>query len=308
MTLHVGIIGAGALGRAYAAALHRAGCDISLVVREGSGEATFDAERVGLRSRHDRVTARTSTRTPNADVLLVAVRAENVASPMIEDLERTAAPVVIVTPMLSPHTETLWSQLSRRQFAMPSLVAERRGDDVRYLVPPLSATLLGKEAKHDDALRTLSKALRRGGVRTRFVSDVVATNRASTLAFFPLQQALATLPSFERWSSAPGFLECVAAAQRACRRFAKQLGPVDPGVRILAWALSSPVRLGLVARLGPRVSPFVAGFLEQHFGRKMVTQTALLAEGVRELMDARGMSTEQQVKVLPPPLQSKQLR
>ncbi len=283
--MHVSILGAGALGRAYAAALCRAKCEVTLIKRtQPAGRSRFTARRHGLLSRRDVVEVNTSPHVPACDLVVVAVRAENVDDALLDSLGGHQGPVVVLTPMLARATTELWATLPHCVPAMPNVLSSWEGDQLDYWAPPLTQTLLDASSKHDPLVGDFARRVRRGGIGVRFGENVTDVSRATTIAFMPLQLAAVAEPRVTRWHENSAFIRRVAAGLRTSRRLALDVAPPDLGIRIGTWVLSSPLALRLFSRVALRVWPPAARYLASHFGEKLKDQTARFERELRELV------------------------
>ncbi len=305
--MHVAVLGAGALGRAYAATLSRTGCKLTLVTRHGEESSSFWATQVGLWTRRWSVEVSVSTSLPDCDAVLVTVRAENVDQELLRRLGDCDAPAIVLTPVMSEQTAARWQELPRAYGAMASLLSEAHGQDVEFLVPPVSRTLVSADAQTEPGVVELVRRLKRAGVGTKFVRHLERDARATNLAFFPLQMAAAAVPDMGQWPARRDVLAALAGAQTEARRLAAELGRPDLGVRVLAWICSSAWRLAWLLRLAPVLSPFVFGFLQHHFGQKLPAQTALFTSEVRQLAASAGLDEGATQRLLPPVLAPRQL-
>jgi len=298
--MHVAIVGAGALGMAYAAVLQRAGCQLTLVVRKLGVPGTYRAKRIGVLTRWTQVSAQVQTTLPRCDVALLTVRAENVNPELLKQLARLGAPTVALTPSLEEPEVRLaqpgWV------WAMPSVLALREGPLVEYYVPPLARTRFDASARGHEVIQRLRKSLNRGGVSTAFTADVQQFNRITTLRFFPLQLAIAREPNLARWSRTPGFSQALRSALRVAGKLSSSMGRADPAIRLAAWALGQPGALWAFSRGLGAFAPWGARFLTQHFGHKLRVQTLQFAAQVPQLALAANLNQADVAQLLPGPL------
>jgi hypothetical protein len=293
--IHVGILGAGALGLSYAAALATAGAKVTLQLRRG-GSGSYRIER--RFGRAERLQFETTASLPVCDVLFVALRAENVDDALLAELERAQVPIVSVSPMLSRLELERWQRLPYFVGAAPALVAALKGDVVEYWSPPLQATTVDARGQSFASVSELVTLLNRGKVPTRFRSNVAERTRATTLAFFPLQNALLLRPRIADWRRDAEWLRRVARGFAVARRVALRLSRIDLEPRLAIWALSQRWGVWAFSLLAPNLVPQLAEFLSAHFGHKLEAQTTMFARVLSDEAESYGLSPSELSELL----------
>ncbi len=297
--MHAVLIGAGALGRLYGVHLAAGGADVSFVVRESrpAGDDPFIVERFyGPSQRLILERPRRVTRVPDdADLLLLAVRAEHLTGPLTRALTLAPpVPIIALTPLLPPSLARLEAALGRRVIVALPAVASRLDADrvVRYFVPPLSETSIDRDAAEDPLVRELVETLTRAGLPSGFKANVRDRNPATTILFYPLSLALALAGSMARLLSDRPLL---TRALRACRELApiaRAVGPVEPGVSLLVRC-STPRLLRAGIGAARWILPDLVTFIEDHFGTKLSSQHLCLGRQISELAEAHSITTPQ---------------
>jgi hypothetical protein len=273
--MRVAVVGAGALGRGYGAALQSVGCDVVWVARKAAPRAAFYVERAGLFSRQRELHTELLAELPRCDLALVTLRAEDVTEALLSALHGLERPVVLLSPLVSSAVAERWSALPLLVPATPSLVAEWMPPTLHAWVPPLSVTWLDASGQRFETVQKFAELLSQAGIRTRFGRQVLLQSRVTTMLFFPGQQALRCKPHINTWRQQPGWLSRVARGFQLSRKLVANQG-VFPGLslRLAAYVLSFTPALYLLSVLLPLLVPRLARFLEHHFGHKLQAQTA----------------------------------
>lgn len=285
--LHVCILGAGALGQAYALTCARGGARVTLVGRAHQAtQRGVQGQRLTFPRRHETAEAEWVTALPHdSDVILVCVRMDQVNDSLLSDLAEAAGPstaVVFVTPLPPRMAEHVRSKLPHGQSAMPSLIAEFSGGEVAYWVAP-TATLFSVDESSRPSVTRLIEVLKRGGVPSRIKAELRAHADATTIAFFPIQLGFLREPKMSAWRSVPGLVPALASALGRTLALAKRIGQGDRGLMLLMWLLSTTWILALTSALLPRIMPRFATYLGKHFGEKLRAQHVALYAEVTEL-------------------------
>jgi hypothetical protein len=272
--MHVSIVGPGALGRAYAAILHLAGCRITWVARSENTEPRVVCERLGIGARRFEFAGDVQLHVPRCDLVLVTLRAEDVSEELVSELaNKSRAPVVVFSPLVSKANAARWQNSADLLAATPALVAEWRPPQLRYWVPPSAVTWIDDKGKHLPSVQELVRCLRQAGVASRFRARVWEYNRATTVLFFPLQQALLLRPVVLDWRRDTAWLRRVARGFVQSRALLGSTSQLDTSLRLLAWALSRPLLLGAAVWIAPAVGSRLIAFVQDHFGHKLQAQT-----------------------------------
>jgi hypothetical protein len=277
--IHVGIVGAGALGLGYAAALASAGARITLISRRKIAGRFTIARRF---ARERELQLHVSDALVPCDVLFVTLRAEDVVDSLLSALSAAKVPVVLLSPLVSEAELQRWRTLPGLVAGAPSLVAALHGTRLEYWVPPLQATTLDDVGKAQPAVVMLRRLLQRGGVPTQFRAHGLELSRATTLAFFPLQRALLARPALGEWRHDSAWCRRLARGFRISRRVALELHAMDLAPRLATRILATPQGVWLTSLLLSVCVPSLAAFLGDHFGRKLKAQTTMFGESLRK--------------------------
>ena len=282
----------------FAAALQQGGATVVLVSRHESGLSSFQLVRQGLFSGQKRVEIPITTALPEADITLISVRGEQLDGAAGEALwarlKERRAPVVMLSPVLKRGAEHWKARLPNVVLSLPAIAVRWHPERAQlcYWSSPLAITLL--EMPRGEAAQALIRRLRdlltQGGIKAKLSDTVESDGPATTVAFFPFQVALASNNHLRSWGQDPDLIRQLTAALRECRTFARRMGRVDPGVALMAWALSQTWLLRCFCAIVPRVLPDLTEFLEFHFGPKLMAQHRLFAHEIEHQAAAWGAS------------------
>jgi 2-dehydropantoate 2-reductase len=279
--VRVAVIGAGALGRTYGVALAQGGADVAFVVQDPRRHAgPIRTQELPNGLVREIAVPRVTVELPDADVALLCVRAEQIASVMRGVLSDSPVPIVSLTPLL-PRSLAAIAAVSQAGVApaMPSVAAEPRGAVIAYFRLPLTPTRIDREGCSSPALILLADALTRGGIPARIEANASARNAATTVAFFPLGVALSLAGSARRLAHDVPLLNLMQASCRECGVVARRIGPVEPGVALLVRLLA-PGAVAAITAVASWASPRALGFLEDHFGSKLSAQHGVLGDEI----------------------------
>lgn len=287
-TMHVIIVGAGALGRTYGVHLASAGATVSFLVRPErmSERAAYVVEP--LNGRGPALTLkepRNVVRVPDdAGVVLLAVRREHM-TPGLQAILRDApaVPLIALTPLL-PESEARLAGLIQGPclVALPTVAARSDAHCTQFFVPPLAKTLIESELGQPDIVQQLIDALNRGGLPCAWSRGVRRRNPATTIAFYPLTLGLSLAGCMDRFTRDRELCALTLAAVREALDLAARIGPVTPPLRLaLRWANARLLRF--VVRAARLAAPTVTQLLEEHFAVKLSAQHRVLGEEIVEL-------------------------
>lgn len=299
-TMHVVLIGAGALGTVYGVRTAASGAaTVSFVLRPGRevpASSSMQIERVERSERQTLVEPSWTRSIPNsAHVVVLAIRADNLDDSLSDQLLRgPSVPVVSLTPLLPSSVEHLRSLArGRLTVGMPGVVARRSSKDVvRYWLPRVAPTLIDSRSSTDRAVRDLVDVLVTAGIPTRFEQNVETLNQAAMIAFLPWVLLLdASGGAVDRALASRARLQLTLDASDECRHLALQVGrtPVWAGL-LLRFLGRRWLRVGIT--LARRAYPESIRFVEQHFGHKTHAQNIRLAVEILSLGQQHGIKME----------------
>jgi 2-dehydropantoate 2-reductase len=298
--MRITIIGAGVLGQVYGTHLATAGADVSFLVR-GSRAAEDRPFRLAQQNgahRQDTLDHPQRVREIPArtGVVLVAVRADQLTVTEGEDalapkLRATAAPIVVLTPLLPPPRRSLEAALGRRVVpAMPSVAGwEDEEGLVRYWAPAIASTLIEAPASSDEhELELLARKLTGAGLPARLEREVGALNAATTIAFFPLIAAIAPSGSVDAVLADAELLTTTLEAAHETDKLALSVGKPASWAHVLTRYVG-PFTLKAGVALGRRLAPEAVRFVEHHFGPKLLGQHLAMGETILAMASERSM-------------------
>ncbi|MEN9581368.1 MAG: hypothetical protein RJA70_4377 [Pseudomonadota bacterium] len=296
--MRIAVIGAGALGRAFAAALRRAGADVTLVTRQGHEQsAQFTVCHRGLWDQLRAVTLPVSSTLPVAELYLLAIRGEQLeetqVEPLLAALRETQMPVLLLSPVLPAGAARMRERLPEVILSMPAVACHWHPEHQRldFWSSRFAPTEIEPSTRTPGASRTFVRLLRRGGIAARVTPDVARAGVATTVAFFPLQVAVVAGGRLLSWPRTPELLQQIGLALREASTLARQLGPIALGIRVLVGLASFPSLLRLGCRVVPYLQPSLVRFLEHHFGPKLLAQHRLFTAQIAQLGLEHGCPT-----------------
>jgi 2-dehydropantoate 2-reductase len=291
--MKVAVYGAGALGGVYGVRLAvRGHVDVTFVVRPARVSSTepIVIEKVRGDERETLVSPRRVAIVPeDSDVILLAVGTEELDS-VKDALSSSDAPVVILTPMFPEDWARVRRALGERALsAMPNVVAYTRRDGViRYWLPPVAMKI--DEPRRDspsaDAVRELTEALCRAGLRARLELGVHEKNPATTVCFIAFAAALSVAGSVEALVADDALLSLAARACREGVSLSHRIGEPEPWARLSPLVSAPWAARAWLGMLG-RVSPEGLFYAEEHFGRKLRAQHRVMIAEMIELARER---------------------
>jgi ketopantoate reductase len=298
--VHVAIVGAGALGRVYGVRLaQRGGATVTLVVRperarqrqpiriehiDGDGEVDTWSEP-----------ALAATVPEGADVVLVAVRTDQLDGSLDAILDRSNALIVVLAPMMPADASRLGARYaSRLRAAMVGVVAYvNAAGTCRYWLPRSATTLIddGGGAAATPAAEDLAKALVLAGIRTRIEPRVQESNLATTVAIVPAAMGIDAAGSIDALLADKKLRDLTVAAVKEGLALSGKLGT---GASWLGYVTpfvgTTMLRVGV--SLGRSASPEAFAYVEEHFGRKLHAQNVAMGREVIELARSKGVGCE----------------
>lgn len=296
--MHVAIVGAGALGRVYGVRLAGVGIGVSFVVRPAKARSAepMRIERIdGNRATHEIAKPELVASIPShADVVLVAVRAEQVDAPLEALLEaRPAVPIVMMTPLMPAVFERLVRGLGMRVLAaMPGVVAYITDQGVtRYWLPRVAPTLVDEPRPPVAVVNELVHALTASGLPARLELGVHEMNPATTVSFIPLAMAIDAAGGIDPLLSDNALLKVALAAANEGFELSRRIGKSASWVGLLTrFAGPRMIRLGV--GLARRGAPEAVSYVETHFGRKLHAQNVAMADAMVDLAHQKGVKSD----------------
>lgn len=291
---HIAVLGKGALGRVYGAALAHAERRVSFVVPERQlsrgGRLVVRQRQTGRELEIAEPTL--VTRIPaDADAALVCLRLEDLESTHELLAGRTGLPVFVLTPAFPEMLEALEARTGVACSAgIPGIAADHLPNGVTEYWPlPLARTLFDVNHLGRERVGELCALLGQSDLVATPSTHVAERNAATTAAFYPITVGVAVAGSFARLAADRELTELTTRACRETVELGRQLGRIDPGVRLLV-ALLGGARLGWAARLFPSVAPQSATFFEDHFGHKLNAQHQTLGAAIVGAAERRGLA------------------
>ncbi|MDB4996689.1 MAG: oxidoreductase, partial [Myxococcaceae bacterium] len=275
--MHVAIVGAGALGIVYGTLLAKVGVAVTFVVRPArvADEQPFILERVdGDQARHTFATPpRASAVPPDADVVLVCVRAEQIDDALVALLAPSSAPAVFLTPMFPKDLAVAQAGLGDRVIpAMPSVVAYfATTGAVRFWLPGVAVTQIEETKPRRVEIEALVKSLVEAGISSRIEMGVHETNMATTVTFIPVTMGIDAAGGIDRLMENGELLDIVLRAVDEGIVLGRTVGKAA-GWSDIFMKFLSPFTLRVGIGLAKRRSPEAVLYVEEHFGRKLHVQ------------------------------------
>jgi ketopantoate reductase len=302
--MRVAIVGAGALGTAYGGRLALlGGCDVSVVARETAPPSLAELERVeNGEALRWAMPGRLTTAPTGADVILVFVRYEQLAS-VPARVTGSSAPIVVMTPMMPCDHALLSAALpGRLRTGMPGVVAYRNeAGATRYWLPSAATTLVedrlaateraggsdGASDGADDPVRDLVRCLGRAAIGAKLATDVLARNVATTVSFIPLAMALDAAGSIDALLHHHALLSLAFEAVDEGRELGRAVGKAEPWASALLRFVG-PITLKVGVGLARSRAPEALAYVEGHFGRKLHAQNVAMARTMIDLAVEKG--------------------
>lgn len=296
--MHVAIVGAGALGTLYGVRLaRRAGVNVTFVVRASRASETsplaLEQVKGGARDVLE-APVRSAVVPADADVVMLAVGTEDLDA-VRAVLGESDAPVVVLTPMMPEDFRRLRAAFGERVLAaMPGVVAYLRKEDgvVRAWFPP-QPTLIDEPRAGEASVvvHELVRALRAADLPANLELGVHEKNPATTVCFIGVAMTIALAGSVAALERDEALLDLAVRSCREGRALAPRIGRADPKLALGTALLSVPA-LRLAFAVLRRLSPESIFYAEEHFGRKLRDQHAVMAREIVALADARGLPSD----------------
>lgn len=282
--MNITVVGAGALGAVYGTKLAHAARVVFVVRDLGRAPRLIHIERVNGAPPHGDSLASPifATEIPsNTDVIVCAVRVDQLNDALIDRLGRANKPVVMLPPML--HALPIPTVA-----AMPGVIAyepnetphERR---VRYWTPKTSPTLL-------TGLPELAALMNEVGLPAA-VSENAGVHQATvTISFFPILLGIAAAGgSIEAMANDKQIMKLGFAATKEARAIAQTIGDL-PSWANAFFKFATPLTAKLGINLGRSRAPEAFVYLEKHFGRKLRGQNLALFRDIERLAVERAFA------------------
>jgi ketopantoate reductase len=282
--MRVAIVGAGALGTVYAVhlACHGA-CEVDLVARRPAPKTIVRVIRVGDGDTIEWLSSERVDHVPRtADVIIACVRYDQLDT-IIDRVASSAAPVVVMTPMMPQDHAHLSTALPGRVVAaMPGVIAYESGPGTfRYWLPRQATTLIDARSP-GGAERELAVRLESAGIRTRLEPGVLGRNVATTVSFVPIAMAIDAGGGIDALLADRTLLALAVDAADEGRTLARSLGEAEAWASMLLRFVR-PFVLRVGVGLARSRLPEAVTYVENHFGRKLHTQNVLMAQRIIEL-------------------------
>jgi hypothetical protein len=305
--VHIAIIGAGALGRVYGARLsERATCDVTLVVRPGRvRQEPVRIERIdGDRAVDTWSPSVMASAVPkDADVVLVAVRAEQLDASLDRLLEATSAPIAVLTPMMPQDFERLNALYGLRlRAAMAGAVAYvNESGACRYWLPRMAATLIDqlvpKPARappgtdESPAFVDLVRTLVASGMSARLELGVHELNPATTVSIVPAAMGIDAAGGIDPLLGDPALLRLTLDAIQEGLTLAARIGKTASWIAyFMPFVGKRMLRVG--ASIAKSRAPEALRYVDLHFGRKLHAQNVAMAHSVLDLAKTKGTPSD----------------
>jgi ketopantoate reductase len=297
--VHVAIVGAGALGRVFGVRLsQRGGATVTLVVRprEAQRRHPIRIEHIDGDGAIDTWSepALAAAVPEGADVVLVAVRTDQLDASLDALLDRSQALVVVLAPMMPADATRLGARYGARlRPAMVGVVAYvNPAGSCRYWLPRSATTLIddGGAAK-TPAAEDLAKALVTAGIRTKIEPHVQESNLATTVAIVPAAMGIDAAGSIDALLADKKLRDLTVAAVKEGLALSAKLGTSASWLGyVTPFVGTTMLRVGV--SLGRSASPEAFAYVEEHFGRKLHAQNVAMGREVIELAKSRGLRCE----------------
>ena len=195
--MHVAVFGAGALGCVYGVRLAtRTQTSVTFIVRPARVDSRepLVIERVkNTKDRRDEIASpvRASEVPQDADVILLAVGTDDLEA-IGPILDRSSAPIVVLTPMMPDDYARMRSAFGSRVLAtMAGIVAYAKNGVVRYWMPPVPTRIDEPRAGDDgEVVRALTKLFCESGIDAQLELAVHESNPATTVCMIPIGRAV----------------------------------------------------------------------------------------------------------------------
>jgi ketopantoate reductase len=281
--MRVAIVGAGALGTVYAAHLAcRAACEVDLVARPAP-RTVLRVIRVGDGDTIEWPSNERLDHVPRtADVIMACVRYEQLDT-IVDRVAGSAAPVVVMTPMMPQDHARLSTAMPRRIVAaMPGVLAYESGPSTfRYWLPRPATTLI-ETRPPGGAEGELALRLESAGIRTRLEPGVLGRSVATTVSFVPIAMAIDAGGGIDALLADGALLALAVDATDEGRKLGRSLGEVEAWASMLLRFVR-PFVLKVGVGLARSRFPEGVTYVETHFGRKLHTQNVLMAQRMVQL-------------------------
>jgi ketopantoate reductase len=293
--VHIAIVGAGALGRAYGVRLAvRAKSDVTLVVRS---EHAADSRSLRIvRIDGDRAEdawerpVRSIAIPAHADVVLVTVRVEQLDAALDRVLDSgPPVPVIVLTPMMPNDFTRLSARHGRLVLAaMPGIVAYVNEEGTcRYWLPRVAPTLIDEPRPANAAVHELVKELADAGIAARLEFGVHEANPATTVAFIPLAMAIDAAGSIDSLLADKALRDLALRAVREGLELSRRIGQAAAWAGALA-RFTGPTTLRVGVAVAKSRYPEAVAYVEEHFGTKLHAQNLVMAAAMVDLAREKG--------------------
>jgi 2-dehydropantoate 2-reductase len=290
--VHVAIVGAGALGQVFGVRLaSRGGAEVTFVVRSDRRARAMRIERIDAGQEQDTLESpRFATAIPSgADVVLVAVREEQLDASIDVLLDASSALVVVLTPMMPKDSQRLLARHGTRlRPAMVGVVAYLNDEgSCRYWLPRSAPTRIDSTSGFTPALRELAGCLGTAGIDTRLEPHVNESNLATTVAIVPAAMGIDAAGSIDALLEDRALRDLVIAAIKEGLALSGRIGKGASWLALLTPFIGKTM-LKVGVSLGKSRSPEAFTYVQEHFGRKLHAQNLTMGRAVIELAKSKG--------------------
>jgi ketopantoate reductase len=288
--MRVAVVGAGALGSVYGARLAcLSGCDVEVVARAPGPERVTRLECVHDETTLEWAPARSERVSADTQVVVVCVRYEYLDS-VVDRVEGSAAPVVVMTPMMPQDAERLSAAMpGRLVVAMPSVTAyENAAHAIRYWLPHGSTTLVESTLPGPGpVLAKLVADLEKAGISAKLERNVLDRSVATTMAILPLAMAVDLAGGIDAVLADHALLSLARDAAEEGSRLGATVGKAERWASMLPRFIG-PRMLKAAAAVTRSRFPETLTYVEHHFAGKLRAQNLLLGARILELAKQRG--------------------
>jgi hypothetical protein len=263
---------------------------VRVVTRAPSAASVIHLECVHDEKRLEWAVPARVERTPaDAQVILVCVRYEYLDA-VVERVASSAAPVVIMTPLMPQDLTRLSAAMPNRVVvAMPSVTAyQNAANTIRYWLPHGSVTLVeATPAESRPELVELIAKLEMAGIAAKLEPNVLTRAVATTMSILPLAMAIDAAGGLDAALEDDALLSLAQEAAEEGRRLGSMFGKAEWWATLVP-RFAGPRLLRAAAGLTRARFPETLTYVQHHFAHKLHEQNLLLSARILELAKERG--------------------